>query len=70
MPTSNTRKTVPPAQPDISVRLKEWRERLGLTQRQAAERLGVSERTFQQWEQGRQSPRGLALKTLQTEIAR
>lgn len=55
---------------DIASRLKAWRDRLGLTQRQAAERIVVSERTFQQWGQGRRAPRGLALNTLLKEIAR
>ncbi|MGA3170350.1 MAG: helix-turn-helix transcriptional regulator [Chthoniobacteraceae bacterium] len=49
---------------NISDRLKRWRQRNSLTQRKAAERLSISERTLQQWEQGRQSPRGLALHGL------
>jgi len=54
--------------PDIASRLAAWRKKRQITQRQAAEHLGISERTLQQWEQGRQSPRGLALRTLLSEI--
>ena len=41
----------------------EARQRLGLSQTQFAEMLGVSVRTFQEWEQGRREPSGAA-KTL------
>ncbi len=36
--------------------VKRWRQALGLSQRGAAELLGVSERTVTYWEQGRQHP--------------
>jgi DNA-binding XRE family transcriptional regulator len=42
--------------PDYSQKLIEARESVGLTQPQAAERAGISPRTYQQWEQGRQKP--------------
>lgn len=41
----------------------EARQRLGLSQSQFADMLGVSVRTFQDWEQGRREPSGAA-KTL------
>ena len=36
--------------------IRHYRERLDLTQRQLAERLGVFERTVAAWEQARQRP--------------
>ena len=36
--------------------LKQWRARLHISQAQAAERLGVSKDTLQNWEQGRYLP--------------
>jgi len=48
----------------ISRQLKDWRAGKNLSQAEAAEKPGVPLRTLQQWEQGRQSPRGLALNTL------
>jgi transcriptional regulator with XRE-family HTH domain len=39
------------------MKLKEARERLGLTQEQIAERLGVTPLTVHRWEQGKASPR-------------
>ena len=36
--------------------LKDWRARRGITQKEAAERLGVDIRTFQRWEGGEVSP--------------
>lgn len=44
----------------IKVELRKWRSMKGLSQRQAADVLGVPKRTLQEWEQGRRSPRGLA----------
>jgi putative transcriptional regulator len=37
-------------------KLKSWRNRKGLSQSQAARVLGVSVRTLQNWEQGRNVP--------------
>jgi putative transcriptional regulator len=48
--------------------LKCWRKQVGLTQRQAAHRLNVSVRTFQEWEQGRMKPRGFSLSALQAAV--
>lgn len=63
----------------LSSQLKKWRGVIGhgrkarganFTQDEAASRLGVSLRTYQQWEHGRHEPRGLALKTVKDQIAR
>jgi putative transcriptional regulator len=58
-----TTKTLPP-----STQLKQWRERMGLSQSQAAPVLGVTLDTLQNWEQGRRTPRGLALTALLERI--
>jgi len=52
------RKSVEPRSPIVRARLKS-----GLTQAQFAALLGVSQRTLEQWEQGRRTPSGAA-KTL------
>jgi putative transcriptional regulator len=54
---------------DISLQLKTVREKLGLSQSQAAKAWGISVRTLQQWEQGRSKPVGLALLKLQEILA-
>jgi DNA-binding transcriptional regulator YiaG len=41
---------------DLGKRIKEHRMRLDLSQREAAERLGISERTLQNWEAGTTFP--------------
>jgi DNA-binding transcriptional regulator YiaG len=45
--------------------IRELRKRLGLTQTEMAERLGVHLRTYQQWEYDRRQPRRPTLKLLQ-----
>ena len=45
---------------DCSARVKDLRERLGLTQMQMAERIGVSFATVNRWENGQSIPRRLA----------
>jgi DNA-binding transcriptional regulator YiaG len=52
----------------LSKQLKQWRERLKISQAEASSKLGVPVRTYQQWEQGRQSPRGLALTVIVEKI--
>jgi len=42
-------------------RLYAWRERNDFSQTEAAMKLQISPRTFQEWEQGRARPRHLAL---------
>jgi DNA-binding transcriptional regulator YiaG len=44
--------------------LKDYRERRGFTQEDAAKHLGVSVRTLQNWEIARNMPRGFGLKSL------
>jgi transcriptional regulator with XRE-family HTH domain len=41
----------------FGARLRELRDRSGLTQQKAAEKIGVSYRTWQSWEQGTSTPR-------------
>jgi DNA-binding transcriptional regulator YiaG len=48
--------------------LKNWRRGTGLSQRDAALKLGVPKKTLQDWEQGRRTPRGLALSALLDRI--
>jgi putative transcriptional regulator len=45
--------------------IKALRARLGLTQAQMAERMGVALQTYQQWEHGRRKPRRPTLKLLE-----
>lgn len=42
--------------PTFADRLRDWRSRLGLTQRQAAERLAVHPNTLARWERGDMAP--------------
>ena len=49
---------------DCSVRVKDLRERLGLTQTQMAERIGVSFATVNRWENGQSRPRRLAWRRI------
>ncbi|MDA8521975.1 helix-turn-helix domain-containing protein [Acidovorax sp. NCPPB 4044] len=48
----------------------EARQRLGLSQSQFAQMLGVSVRTFQEWEQGRREPSGAAKALLKVASIR
>ncbi|WP_038162492.1 helix-turn-helix transcriptional regulator [Verrucomicrobium sp. BvORR106] len=45
-------------------KLKAARERLSLTQKQMAERLGVPQRTYISWENDQYTPKGFTLKAL------
>lgn len=45
-------------------RLYDWRERNDFSQTEAAMKLQISPRTFQEWEQGRARPRHLALMAI------
>lgn len=49
-------------------RLRAWRERQNLSQREAALRLQISKRTLQEWEQGRAAPRGFARTAVEKAI--
>ncbi len=44
--------------------LQEWRERKDFSQRDAADYLGISKRTLENWEQARATPRGYAVVAL------
>lgn len=49
---------------ELKNKLKQAREKLGLTQVQFAERIEVPYRTLVNWENDLATPRGLALKTI------
>jgi DNA-binding transcriptional regulator YiaG len=55
---------------DIARALMDWRKRNKVSQSKAALKLKISVRTLQEWEQGRATPRHLALETLREKIAR
>ena len=44
--------------------LREWRTQKGFSQRDAAVSLGISKRTFENWEQARATPRGYGILML------
>ena len=49
---------------DFAKTLVTWRERNNYTQRTAAEMLGVSRRSLENWEQERAMPQGFGLKAM------
>jgi DNA-binding transcriptional regulator YiaG len=49
--------------------LQAWRERKRFSQKDAAEFLGISKRTLENWEQERATPRGYAVVALMRLIA-
>ena len=49
--------------------LQDYRERRGFTQSDAADKLGISVRTLQNWEIARNMPRGFGLNALVKVIA-
>ena len=49
---------------DFAKTLVTWRERNNYTQRTAAEMLGVSKRSLENWEQERAMPQGFGLKAM------
>ena len=53
------------AQPDISLLVRELRERTRLTQEKFAAKLGVTYPTINRWENGRAKPSPLALKQIE-----
>jgi len=63
---------------NLSKKLKEWRGVKGsgrkargeFSQVAAAARLGVPARTYTDWEQGRRTPRGIALQTILERISK
>jgi putative transcriptional regulator len=55
---------------EIAPALVAWRKRNSLSQSKAALKLKVSPRTLQEWEQGRATPRHLALEALREKIGK
>jgi DNA-binding XRE family transcriptional regulator len=49
---------------NLSAQLRAWRKRRDETQVEAAASLGVPTKTYIDYEQGRRTPRGLALTTI------
>ena len=49
-------------------KLKEWREENDYTQQEAADRLGVSRRSLENWEQKRAMPQGFGLVAILQSI--
>ena len=49
---------------DFAKTLVTWRERNNYTQRTAADMLGVSKRSLENWEQERAMPQGFGLKAM------
>ena len=45
-------------------KLRDWREQNDYTQQEAADRLGVSRRSLENWEQERAMPQGFGLKAM------
>lgn len=62
MRTSNIKAKI--HRPDFRAAVRRWRQQLGLTQPEAAKRLGVPFRTFQAWELGARTPRGIAKRLI------
>ena len=54
----------------LGERLYKWRERLNYSQSEAAQRLNISTRTLQEWEQGRATPAHLALTAIERTIGK
>jgi len=57
---------MPPKDTEIGRRLKAAREKLNLSQDDAAQAWEISASTLRKWEQGQREPRGLALRALET----
>jgi len=49
--------------------LRRYRRKHGLTRADASRRLGVPYRTWQDWEAGRHTPRGWALKLITARLS-
>jgi putative transcriptional regulator len=54
----------------IAERIQEARNRLNLSQSQAAAEWGISKRTLQQWEQTRREPRGLYREKIEAILSK
>lgn len=53
---------------DLPARLKAWRIAYGLSQTQAARRLGIPYQTLTQWESGRRTPSRSGLALIEREL--
>jgi len=53
---------------NMAKRISLWREKQGLTQEDAARKLGVRTRTLQRWEKGECGPSRLANEKIEREI--
>lgn len=53
---------------ELKNKLKAAREKLGLTQKQFAEKIGVPYRTLVSWENDQRTPRGFALTALMEKL--
>ena len=49
-------------------KLRDWREQNDYTQQEAADRLGVSRRSLENWEQKRAMPQGFGLAAMLAHI--
>ena len=54
----------------IAQRIREAREHLGLSQREAARQWGFTQATLNAWEKGARNPAGLYLKKLERVLKR
>lgn len=54
----------------LQKQIRSWRKQMNFTQSDAAEFLGMSSRTLQNWEQGKRTPQGLARKFLEDILYR
>lgn len=50
--------------------IRKWRLKNGLTQWQAADKIGVSINAIRSWEQGRRHPQGLYLSALERAMSK
>jgi DNA-binding transcriptional regulator YiaG len=65
-----SRRPVRSSRKSLGERLCDWREANDLSQSEAAMKLKISKRTFQEWEQGRAEPRHLAMEAIIDLLAR
>jgi DNA-binding transcriptional regulator YiaG len=65
-----TRSRVKQPRRGLAEELRAWRKRNGFSQSLAAQKLKVSPRTLQNWEQEHREPRGFALEQLREKLRR
>ena len=51
--------------PQYSIRLRDMRQRVGLSQEKFAEKFGIPIRTYQQWERGVRKPAGYVVDMIE-----